>query len=62
MCWSATTAAAFTVQEEAVETEGDADEDEDAVEQAADEEEAEEAETEETGECHCKTVRSTEPI
>lgn len=51
---SALTAAAFTVQEEAVKTDGDTEEEEDEedVRQAAEDEQSEEAETEETCECH----------
>lgn len=60
MCFSAATAGSFTVQEEAVKTEGDTDEDEeedkDDVKQAADEDKSEEAEAEKISECHTCSV------
>lgn len=55
----ATTAAAFTVQEEAVKTEADTDEDEDEdedIKQAADEDKTEEAEAETVGGCHTSII------
>lgn len=51
---SAPTAAAFTVQEGAVKTDGDTEEaeDEEDVRQTDEDDQSEEAETEETCECH----------